>query len=499
VSRLTAGIGATGYETALHQFCAECYADPLAFVVAMYPWPINGAPGPDTWQAEVLADIGRQVQARGFDGVTPVLPIREAVASGHGIGKSALIAWIVDWIMSTRADCHGTVTANTNDQLDKKTWAAVREWTAKCLTAHWFEINSSIMYRKGHRATWFCAPQSCAEENSEAFAGQHARASTSFYIFDEGSAVPDKIYDVAEGGLTDGEPIIIVTGNPTRSTGRFFEIVFGGLRDRWTARSIDSRTCAFSNKALLQQWVEDYGEDSDFVKVRVRGLPPSASELQYIDQHRVDGAKTRDVYTLPDEPLIAGVDVSGGGGAWTVCRFRRGLDARVRPPIRITGEASRDRNLIINALAEVLSRQQPSERVDAMFIDSAFGAPIVERLKMLGFRHVHEVSFGAKAPDPKKDANFRAYMWRTAKDWLPRGAIPKHDIRLATDLCGPGYHIDKQNRLVIESKASMKDRGVASPDDGDAFVLTFAQPVAAGSVRRMRGGNWQPVEASWTG
>src|SRR6185295_11800776 len=104
---------------------------------------------------------------------------------------------------------------------------------------------------KGYRSSWFCAPQSSAEENSEAFAGQHAKNSTSFYLIDEGSAVPKKIYEVAEGGLTDGAPIILVAGNPTRNTGAFHEAVFGARRDRWLTHVIDSRDCKFSNIDLI--------------------------------------------------------------------------------------------------------------------------------------------------------------------------------------------------------------------------------------------------------
>jgi phage terminase large subunit len=45
---------------------------------------------------------------------------------------------------------------------------------------------------------------------------------------------------------------------------------------------------------------------------------------------------------------------------------------------------------------------------------------------------------------------------------------------MATDLAGPGYHINRSNLLVLESKADMQKRGQASPDDGDALALTFA-------------------------
>jgi hypothetical protein len=55
------------------------------------------------------------------------------------------------------------------------------------------------MYYRNTRDGWFVSAQSCKEEDSEAFAGQHAADSTSFYIFDEASGVPDKIFEVAEG------------------------------------------------------------------------------------------------------------------------------------------------------------------------------------------------------------------------------------------------------------------------------------------------------------
>ena len=480
-------------QLALAKEVSRFYADPLGFVLFAWPWPVQGEPGPDAWQAQVLRELGDAVSARKFNGLDPVAPIREAVSSGHGIGKSVLIAFILIWLMSTRPHSRWTVTANTNEQLEKKTWATIRAWLESCITRHWFEINSQIMFHIGHRPTWFASPQTCAEENSEAFAGQHAKSSSSGYLFDEASAIPGKIWEVAEGGLTDGEAWLLAFGNMTRNTGKFHEAVFGARRDRWVSHVIDSRTCKFANKQLIAEWAEDYGEDSDFFKVRVRGLPPSADESQYIDQERINAAQTRLVYGLPDDPLIAGVDVSGGGAAWTVCRFRKGLDARTRPPIRITGEKSRDRNHIVSVLAERLA--DTSDPIAAMFVDTAFGAAVVERLRMLGFKQVHEVNFGAESPDPMC-ANLRACMWKRGKDWLLKGAIPKDDHRLAVDLTGPGYHLNQKNRLVMESKESMQKRGVASPDDGDGHHLTFAQQVRVVSRKAVHGVDRVPAGGS---
>ena len=318
----------------------ETYDSPLDFVELAYPWgepgELAGFAGPDHWQREFLKDLGDQVRERGFNGVHAVSPIRMAIASGHGIGKSTLVAWIVNWIMSTRPHCQGTVTANTFTQLETKTWAAILRWTRLGITSSWFLTTGTRIYQREHPSTWFCSAQSCREENSEAFAGQHAANSSSFYVFDEASAIPDRIFEVAEGGLTDGEPMMFLFGNPTRNTGKFYRTTYGSEQTRWKARAIDSRTCSLPNQVQIAEWLEDYKEDSDFFRVRVRGLPPLASELQFIDQGRLNLARRRDVHEiLPDEPLIAGFDVSGGGAAWNVIRFRRGFDARSRPPIRI--------------------------------------------------------------------------------------------------------------------------------------------------------------------
>lgn len=483
---------------------AEFYADPLRFVIFAYPWgepgPLQNFKGPDKWQADFLRDLGEEVRRRRFDGVRPVDPIRMGAASGHGIGKSAETAWIVDWIMSTRPSAQGTVTANTVTQLETKTWAAIRWWTKLCITSHWFRLTSEKMVRIGSESDWFCTAQTCAEENSEAFAGQHAASSTSFYIFDEASAVPDTIFEVAEGGMTDGEPMQFRFGNPTRNTGSFYRCMFGSEQHRWNHRSIDSRTCVLTNKALIQQWLDDYGEDSDFFRVRVRGLPPSASELQYIDSYRVKEAQKRSVEPLADEPLICGFDVSGGGSAWNVMRFRKGPDARSYPPIRIPGEFGRDRAVLIAKAAEVMRSGHGGQRVDAMFVDSAFGAPIVERLHTLGYENVFEINFGGRSPDIHQE-NMRAYMYAKTKDWLLTGAIPAGDSdELALQLTLPGYHLNKSNRLVLESKQSLQERGEKSPDDADALVLTFAQHVAPlTNYEPSAGYRSAPSEDSWMG
>jgi len=480
------------HEVLLAQAVADYYDDPLGFVLFAFPWGVEGfqlvgEDGPDGNQREFLNSLGDEVKKRKFNGHDPVMPILMAETSGHGTGKSAMGAWIAWWVLSTRRNSIGTVTAGTYDQLEEKTWAAIQRWGKMCITRHWFDIQASGIFNKLFPEDWKLTPQTCKEENAQSFAGQHARTSTSWYLFDEASEVPDKIWETAMGGLTDGEPMIFAWGQPVRNTGMFYRVNFGDLQPRWNQRRVDGRTSKFTNKPLLDQWITDYGEDSDYVKVRIFGLPPSASELQYIDKARVDAARKRKQLAMPDEPLIAGFDVSGGGKAWNVIRFRKGLDGNPgdMKPIRIPGEHDPDRSQRVGICAELLRDQRPGRKLSALFVDSAFGAVIVSRLRALGFTNVFEVNFGGASPD-QHFLNMRAYMYGKCKEWLNLGGLPD-DENLCSQLSLPGYHINNSGKLVIESKADIQARGEASPDDADAFCLTWAQSVAVPKLKPANG------------
>ena len=128
---------------------------------------------------------------------------------------------------------------------------------------------------KDHAKTWRADFVPWSEHNTEAFAGLHNKGKRIVLIFDEASAIADKVWEVAEGALTDeGTEIIwIAFGNPTRNVGRFREC-FRRFKHPVEGRQIDSRTVEGTNKEQIAKWAADYGEDSDFFKVRVRGMFP---------------------------------------------------------------------------------------------------------------------------------------------------------------------------------------------------------------------------------
>lgn len=280
---------------------AHFYDDPLGYVMYVFPWSTDETIqlvkldkkyedrfscewGPDRWACEFLDDLAYEIRQRHFDGTRSVESIRFSTASGHGIGKSAMVAWLIKFILDTRPYSKGVVTANTSEQLKTKTWAELGKWHRLSLTAHLYDYTAGrgmmSLVRKSDRANWRCDAQTCREENAEAFQGLHAANSTPFFIFDEASGIPDAIWEARAGGMTDGEPMSFDFGNPTRKSGMFFENCIGKFRNRYKVRSIDSRNVSITNKSLFREWAEDRGEDSDFFKVKVKGEFPSAGDLQ---------------------------------------------------------------------------------------------------------------------------------------------------------------------------------------------------------------------------
>lgn len=458
---------------------AQYEHDPLGFSCDAYPWGKVGTElerhtGPRNWQREVLTAIGEHLDNK----ETRHQPLRIAVASGHGIGKSALIGQIVNWAMSTADDCKIVVTANTEPQLRTKTWPEISKWARLCLNRPWWKVNAMSMHSvdPDHEKSWRADAVTWSENNTEAFAGLHNEGKRIVIIYDEASNIADKVWEVTEGALTDAntEIIWIAFGNPTRNTGRFREC-FGKYRHLWKTWAIDSRTVEGVNKDFLAQMVETYGEDSDIVKVRVRGLFPAQSSAQFISTDLVDAAEKRIVISDPGAPLIMGIDIARFGDDQCVIRGRRGRDARLFRPIRW---AKLDTVQSAERIMQAIDLHQPQ----AVFIDGGgVGGGVVDILKSRNYR-VTEVNFGSSPRNESKYANKRAEMYGDLRDWLETGAI-EPDAALRTDLTGPEYFFDKNSRILLESKDDMKKRGLASPDDADALALTFAHPVARTDIR----------------
>jgi len=498
---------------------ANFYADPLGHVMYSYPWDTEPAIqmvklpkryqgrfdsvwGPDEWACEFLDDLGFEIATRGFDGRNAVEPIRYATVSGHGIGKSVIASWLIKFIMDTRPRSKGTVTAGTDNQLRTKTWAELGKWNKMSATGHWFDYNtgrgSMSLTHKRFKEDWRCDAQTSREENSENFAGQHAAGGTSFYVFDEASAVPDSIYKVRNGGLTDGEPMVFDFGNGTRNSGQFYEECEGTLKHRYRTNHIDSRSVQITNKAYLQELIDDFGLDSDIVKVRVRGMFPSSSSMQYMPTADVLGAMDRPLVTDRFAPLVIGVDVARFGDDDTVIYPRVGLDCRSY----FSREKCVFNGLTGPQIADKIIKLQEEFRDMGMecaglFVDGgSIGASVVDHLGFLGVDHV-DVNFGEMSAE-REFRYVSDQMWGTLKKQLPRIMLP-HELtdegkELKDQLTQREYGITLGNKIHLESKKDMKARGIGSPDWADALALTFRSPVRPRS--NPAGAQAKPKEAT---
>ena len=212
--------------------------------------------GPRDWQADLLAELGRRLREGMRSG--DLLPILMARASGHGVGKSTR-SGVGDPVGPLDdAGRRIVVTANTKSQLRTKTWPEVTKWLRLMINRGWFKATATAIFsaQAERERLWRADAIPWSEENTEAFAGLHNKGRRVIVIFDEASAIADKIWEVSEGALTDEDTEIIwlAFGNPTRNTGRFREC-FGRFRHRWDCAHIDSRSVEGTNKAQLEQWV----------------------------------------------------------------------------------------------------------------------------------------------------------------------------------------------------------------------------------------------------
>jgi hypothetical protein len=454
---------------------------PRAYARYTFPWgqpgPLKDMEGLRQWQDDTLGIVESHL----LNPETRHQPCRIAVASGHGIGKSALIAIITKWGLDTCEDTRIIITANTEGQLLTKTSPEIAKWSNLAITSDWFRSTATALISNdpGHDKGWRADLVTWSENNTEAFAGLHNQGRRIIVIYDEASGIAPKVWEVTLGALTDEktEIIWIAFGNPTQTTGDFREC-FGKNRELWHTRQIDSRTVEGTNKQYLDELVRTYGEDSDIVKVRVRGMFPSASSMQFIGQDIVDAAKVRLPGNATADPVIFGVDCARFGDDSSVLAIRCGADARSRPWKRWIKQDAM-------MLAGDVALQAEIHKPDAIFVDAGnIGAAVIDRLRQLGVENVFEVWFGGEGRDANwngvrvKTANKRAEMWTNMRAWLSTGCIPDEQ-RLSDDLVGPMYSFAADDtRIQLERKKDMKKRGLASPDDGDALACTFAQPVA---------------------
>jgi hypothetical protein len=481
--------------------------DPLKFVLYAFPWAQKGTPlehfaGPRKWQREVLQQLADHIKAN--NGKLDFDTFRMATSSGRGIGKSALVSWLVIWMLSTRIGSTTIVSANSEAQLRSVTWAEITKWLSMSLNSHWFEVSATrVMPAKwltdivekdlkmGTRY-WGVEGRLWSAENPDAYAGVHNFAGV-MLVFDEASGIDDSIWSVAAGFFTENTPnrFWMAFSNPRRNSGYFYEC-FNSKREFWKNKIVDARSVEGTDKQVYQQIIDEYGPDSSQAHVEVYGEFPNASDDQFIGSVTVDEAMKRPRWKDQSAPLVIGVDPARFGSDSTVIAVRQGRDI-----VAIKKYKGDDTMEVVGRVIEAIEEYKPALVV---IDEGGLGAGIVDRLKEQRYK-IRGVNFGSKSKNPLMWGNKRAEMWGELREWLKSASIP-NDRFLKNDLIGPLMKPDSKGTIYLESKKDMKARGLASPDAADAIAVTFAFPVAHREYvdpRPRRGYSAGGISTSWMG
>lgn len=453
------------------------YDNPLGHTMFSYPWGQQGTPlhdesGPDTWQVEVLTELGQAIRDGMAPGSAVQASLRLAVKAGNGPGKTALIAWIIIWFISTRPHPQITVTANTAVQLASKTWRELAKWHRLSITKDWFVWTATKYYAKHAPDTWVARAIPWSKDRPEAFAGTHEKHV--LIIYDEASRIDDVIWEVTEGAMTTPGAMWIAFGNPTRNQGYFREC-WRDRSHRWRTFTVDTRNAKKANRKEIEGWLQDWGEDNDWFKVHVRGEFPALADMQFIAEDMVRAAERRELHPLEWQrsARVFGLDVAYFGDDRSVLIYRQGAKIhwiKVMPKEEPDQLAYR----VLELIATI-----PHE---ALFIERVgIGVGAYATMKTAGYQTLFPVIPQHNAGDERTYANKRAEMWGRMRLWIKDEACLAveafSDKEIREDLTKIEYSFDSKGRVLLESKDMLKRRGVRSPDIGDALALTFALPI----------------------
>ena len=400
---------------------------------------------PDPWQAEALAALDRGQSL--------------AVKSGHGVGKTAFLAWTVLHGLACFPDSKIPCTAPTQHQLADLLWPEIRRWAYGAGLDEAFDFQASRIAAIG-RPEWYAAARSCAKP--ESLAGFHAP--TLIYVVDEASGVPDSIFQAAEGALTGPGSQLVMCGNPTQKCGFFYRAF--QEKAGFCNMTVSSLSSGRVAPAFAENIAARWGKESDVYRVRVLGEFPAQEENGFF----APSLLRRAVHEWNGEPggaVQLGIDVARFGNDKTVFCRRQGdevlllKDARGLSVPRTAAQA-----------LEIIRTWKPSR---VLVDDTGVGGGVTDLLRENTDTRITGVNFGGAGSEYY--ANTAALMAGCLRDRLSRGAcrLPD-DPELFEQLSSRRYSITATGKLLLERKEEMKARGLSSPDKSDAVFLAFYEP-----------------------
>lgn len=411
---------------------------------------------PDPWQREALRAVasGKSI----------------AIRSGHGTGKSCLLAWIILWFLVTRPHPVIPCTAPTQHQLSDVLWAEVRRWIDRSKLKGIVTWTATRIGLVGSEETWFAAARSSnTPENLAGFHAQHL-----LYVVDEASGIDDEIMEVVHGATSTAGAIVVLAGNPTRRSGHFFK-AFHEDREHWHTIHISSEDSPRVSPEYAAGMAARYGKDSDIYRVRVEGNFPLSESDGFIAYDLAVSATAGYEDAEAGYLVELGVDVARFGSDDSVVCVRAG--DKVITFHRYHGLATNETAAKVIELAR--EYRPTSVKVD----DSGIGGAVTDLLSASDELWDMEcgvvaVNFGGRGSEHYQ--NTSALMWGNIKDKLSDGtlAIPD-DPDLINQLSNRKYGLTPAGKIALERKEDMRKRGLPSPDLADSLALAFHEPTSA--------------------
>lgn len=445
--------------------------------------PVEGRPQLEAWQDKFLRDF-----MTGPDG-KPTLEPRHSVRSGHGTGKTTVIAILALWFVTTHYDSKCVVTAASQDQLRDGAWSEIRKWMSALPEAlrSQLEAGEERVTIRAAPEMAFVVRRTASKANPQALAGIHAKHV--LYLIDEASGIEDVIFETAAGSLSTHGAMAAIFSNPTKANGFFFD-THNKMRSRWHTWVVSSEDVPRA-RGHIEDIIAAYGRNSNKYRVRVLGEFPTADDDTVIPLELIEAARGRDVTRLNFVP-VWGVDVGRFGDDTSALAKRQG-NALLEPVKEWHGKDSVQLAAIV--LNEYRATHEDHRPREILVDEIGIGAGVVDQMRVLGLP-VRGVNVAEAPSADDRYMRLRDELWFKGREWFEdRACTIPDDAKLIAELAGPTYDFSATGKIVVEPKKEMKKRGLASPNKADAFLLTFAGGMERPVTVRRRASSNRPAWA----
>ncbi len=438
---------------------------------------------PDEWQRKSLMDLAGNSKV--------------AIKSGQGVGKTGMEAVALLWFLTCFPYPRVVATAPTKQQLHDVLWSEVAKWQEQSpLLREILKWTKTHIYMIGYEKRWFATARTATK--SENMQGFHEK--NMLFIVDEASGVSDPIMEAILGTLSGENNKLLLCGNPTRTSGTFFEAfhIDRAMYQCYTVSSIDSPR---TNKQNIESLIKKYGADSNVVRVRVFGEFPKQEDDVFIMLSLVEHCGSK-IYELPEDKgmpyIIFGVDVARFGDDETV--IYRNTKGKLKLAVHRKGQDLMATVGDIVSQYKKVMREFPDYqgRIYVNIDDTGLGGGVTDRLKevkreqQLHRLFIVPINAAEKIETDTKEGkeaaeyynNLTTHMWAVLRELMERKQIEiEEEADTFAQLSVRKYFMASNGKLELESKKEMKKRGVSSPDRADAAALS----VYLGKIKKYTG------------